>query len=135
MEIKEKDGNATIGELQVEVYWQHDARDFDGVRLSLENIYNSLGFSPNSTSIAAENIARSYLLADSAEDAARRGDFVEESGLYEEGYRKLKKAEVTLGYRNGVARMQIEWWKAFRHRRMISYYSIVQILYFIIVLL
>jgi hypothetical protein len=110
---------ATLGELQAQIYWLHDAEQFSELAYSASNIYKKLGYCEKQAETAGQLISEAYQLADEADLADRAGNPNREMQFYDEVKNKLTEVETLLGYKISIARHQMQWWRYFRHRQKI----------------
>lgn len=110
----------TLGELQAEIYWLHDAEKFTELALASANIYKKLGYSEKQAETAGKLISEAYQLADDADLAYKSDDRNREMQLYYQAKDKLTQVEATLGYQTSIAKHQIQWWLHFRHKQKLK---------------
>jgi hypothetical protein len=110
----------TLGELQAEIYWLHDAEKFTELALAAANIYQELGYSEKIAETAGKLISEAYQLADDADLAYQAGDHNREMQFYDRVKEKLTEVETILGYQNPVAIHQMQWWRHFRHKEKLQ---------------
>lgn len=110
----------TLGELQAEIYWLHDAEKFTELALAAANIYQKLGYSEKQAETAGKLISEAYQLADDADVAYQAGNYNREMQFYDEAKYKLIEVETTLGYQTSIAKHQIQWWLHFRHKQKLQ---------------
>lgn len=107
----------TLGELQTQIYWLHDAEKFAELAYSVASIYMKLGYTQQQAEIAGQLIQKAYQLSDDAALAQKAGDRDREMQLYRQIKDKLTEVETTLKYTNSIATHQMQWWMHFRHRQ------------------
>ncbi|MBD2130102.1 hypothetical protein NDI39_31340 [Microcoleus sp. ZQ-A2] len=107
----------TLGELQAQIYWLHDAEKFPELAEKAANIYKKLGYSEKQAETAGRLISEAYQLADEADEAYQAGDPNREMQFYDEVKNKLTEVETTLGYQIRIALHQMQWWRHFRHKQ------------------
>src|SRR5579883_1150845 len=110
----------TLGELQAQIYWLHDALEFAELTSAAATIYMKLGYTQQQAEIAGNLISQAYQLADNAALAQKAGDFDKEMQFYYQIKDKLTDVETTLGYQNSIAIHQMKWWMHFRHRQKLQ---------------
>jgi hypothetical protein len=110
----------TLGELQAQIYWLHDAEKFPELAYSAAKIYKKLGYSEKQAETAGQLISEAYQLADEADLAARSGNPNREMQFYDAVKNKLTEVETTLGYQTSIALHQMQWWLNFRHQQKLS---------------
>lgn len=110
----------TLGELQAEIYWLHDAEKFTELALAAASIYKKLGYSEKQAETAGKLISEAYQLADDADLAYKSDDRNREMQFYDRAKDKLTEVETTLGYQTSIARHQIQWWLHFRHKQKLQ---------------
>ena len=110
----------TLGELQAQIYWLHDAEEFTQLASVAANIYKRLGYSEKQAETAGKLISEAYRLADDADLAYQAGDPNKEMQFYDRVKDKLAEAETTLGYQASIARHQMHWWLHFRHKQKLQ---------------
>ncbi len=108
-----------LGALQAQIYWLHDAEEFDELAGVASKIYEILGHDKERAEIAGRRIGEAYQLADNAEFALKAGSAVEEMQFYTNAKEKLIQAEASLGFLTSTAEHQISWWMYFRHKKML----------------
>ncbi|YAF99224.1 MAG: hypothetical protein AB3A66_27525 (plasmid) [Nodularia sp. CChRGM 3473] len=111
---------ATLGELQAQIYWLHDAEEFTKLASAAATIYMKLGYSQKQAETASKLISEAYQLADDAALAQQAGDFDKEIEFYHQVKDKLTKVETTLGYQTSIAIHQMKWWMYFRHQQKLQ---------------
>ncbi|MCG6135151.1 MAG: hypothetical protein MET45_10870 [Nostoc sp. LLA-1] len=111
---------ATLGELQAQIYWLHDAEEFTELASAAATIYMKLGYSQQQAETAGKLISEAYKLADDAALAQQAGDFDKEMQFYHQVKDKLTQVENTLGYQTSIAIHQMQWWMYFRHRQKLQ---------------
>jgi hypothetical protein len=107
---------ATLGELQAQIYWLHDAEEFAQLALAAATIYMKLGYTQQQAQTAGNLISQAYQLSDDAVLAQKAGDFDKEMQFYHQVKDKLTQVETTLDYQTSIAIHQMKWWMYFRHR-------------------
>jgi hypothetical protein len=110
----------TLGELQAQIYWLHDAEKFPELAYSAALIYKKLGYSEKLAETAGKLISEAYQLADEADLAYQAGNPNREMQFYDEVKNKLTEVETTLGYQIHIALHQMKWWRHFRHQQKLS---------------
>ncbi|MBD2163894.1 hypothetical protein H6G04_05685 [Calothrix membranacea FACHB-236] len=110
----------TLGELQAQIYWLHDAQKFRELASAATTIYTKLGYNQQQAETAGNLISEAYQLADDAALAQQAGDSAQEMQLYYQVQEKLSKVENTLGYQTSIAIHQMKWWLYFRHRQKLK---------------
>ncbi len=110
----------TLGELQAQIYWLHDAEKFPELAYSAANIYKKLGYCEKQAETAGQLISEAYQLADEADLAAQAGNPHREMQFYDEVKNKLTEVETILGYQTSIALHQMQWWLHFRHKQKLS---------------
>jgi hypothetical protein len=110
----------TLGELQAEIYWLHDAEKFTELALAAANIYKKLGYSEKQAETAGKLISKAYQLADDADLAYQAGNRNKEMQFYAQAKDKLTEVEAILGYQTSIAKHQIQWWLHFRHKQKLQ---------------
>ncbi|MBD2576314.1 hypothetical protein [Oscillatoria sp. FACHB-1406] len=108
---------ATLGELQSQIYWLHDAENFSELALAAAQIYQKLGYGEEQAQTAGQLISEAYQLADRASLAQEAGHSDREMQFYDRVNNKLTEVEIILDYSRRIARHQMEWWRHFRHKR------------------
>lgn len=111
---------STLGQLQTQVYWLHDAEEFNQLAETVAKLYNNLGYEQKQAEIAGDLISKAYKLADEAELARKSGFLDLEIQFYNQAKEKFLQVENTLGLRKSIAEYQINWWMYFRHRNYIK---------------
>ncbi|MHC0068130.1 hypothetical protein ACWATR_35460 [Nostoc sp. UIC 10890] len=111
---------ATLGELQAQIYWLHDAEEFTELASAAATIYLKLGYTQQQAETASNLISEAYQLADDAANAQQAGDFDKEMQFYHQVKDKLIEVETTLGYQTSIAIHQMKWWMYFRHRQKLQ---------------
>ncbi|NDJ26176.1 hypothetical protein GS682_32320 [Nostoc sp. B(2019)] len=111
---------ATLGELQAQIYWLHDAEDFTELEEAAATIYMKLGYTQQQAKTAGNLISEAYQLSDDAANAQQAGDFDKEIQFYHQVKDKLTQVETTLGYQTSIAIHQMKWWMYFRHRQKLQ---------------
>jgi len=111
---------STLGKLQTQVYWLHDAEKFDELAQTVAKLYINLGYEQKQAEIAGSLISNAYQLSDEAE-LARKAGFIDKEIQF---YNKVKdifiQVESTLGLRTSIAEYQMKWWIYFRHRKCVK---------------
>jgi hypothetical protein len=110
---------ATLGDLQAQIYWLHDAEKFAELASAAATIYLKLGYTQQQAETAGNLISQAYQLADNADNAQKSGHHDEEINFYHQAKDKLTEAETTLNYQNTIAIHQMQWWMYFRHKQKI----------------
>lgn len=110
----------TLGELQTEIYWLHDAEKFEELAIAASSIYMKLGYSQEQGETAGKLISAAYQLADEADLAYKAGDFDREMQFYYQVNDKLTEVETILNYQNSIAINQMQWWLHFRHKQKLQ---------------
>lgn len=110
----------TLGELQAQIYWLHDAEKFAELATAAASIYLKLGYSQQQSATAGKLISEAYQLADDADDADQAGDCEREMEFYYQVKDKLTEVEHTLNYQNRIAIHQMQWWRYFRHKQKLQ---------------
>ncbi len=110
----------TLGELQAQIYWLHDAQKFAELAYSATSIYMKLGYTQQQAETAGQLIQKAYQLADDADLAQKAGKHDEEMQFYHQVKDKLIEVETTLNYKNTIAIHQMQWWMHFRHKQKIQ---------------
>lgn len=110
----------TLGELQAQIYWLHDAVEFTQLASTAATIYMKLGYPQEIAQTAGNLISQAYQLADDAADAQKAGDHEREMQCYHQVKDKLIQTEATLGYQTSIAIHQMKWWMHFRHRQKLQ---------------
>ncbi|MBD2730772.1 hypothetical protein H6G96_31755 [Nostoc sp. FACHB-892] len=111
---------ATLGELQAQIYWLHDAEEFTELALAAATIYMKLGYTQQQAETAGNLISQAYQLADDAALAQKAGNFDKEMQFYYQAKDKLTQVETTLVYQTSIAIHQIKWWMYFRHKQKLQ---------------
>jgi type IV secretory pathway TrbF-like protein len=111
---------ATLGELQAQIYWLHDALEFTQLASTAATIYMKLGYTTEIAQTAGNLISQAYQLADDAADAQKAGDHDREMQFYHQAKDTLVKVETTLLYQTSIALHQMKWWMHFRHRQKLQ---------------
>ncbi|MEJ6485520.1 hypothetical protein N0Y54_30175, partial [Nostoc punctiforme UO1] len=73
---------ATLGELQAQIYWLHDAEEFAELASAAATIYMKLGYTQQQSETAGNLISQAYQLSDDAVLAQEAGDFDKEIQFY-----------------------------------------------------
>jgi hypothetical protein len=107
---------ATLGELQAQIYWLHDAEKFAELASAAATIYMKLGYTQQQAETAGNLISQAYQLADDAALAQKAGNFDKEIQFYYQAKDKLTQVETTLVYQTSIAIHQMKWWMYFRIR-------------------
>ncbi|HBB35938.1 MAG TPA: hypothetical protein DDZ80_02435 [Cyanobacteria bacterium UBA8803] len=110
----------TLGELQAQIYWLHDAEKFTELALAAASIYKNLGYKEKPAETAGQLISEAYQLCDKADLAEQIGNYNQEIQFYEEVKNKLTEVETVLGYQISIARHQMQWWLHFRHQQKLQ---------------
>jgi hypothetical protein len=110
----------SLAESQAEVYWLHDAVDFQGLADTAASIYMQLGIDRSKAQEAGSRISEAYRLADEAEQAMKANEPYEEIRIYNLAKQKLEEAETLLEFPDTVAEYQINWWMYFRHKKILK---------------
>ena len=110
----------TLGELQAQIYWLHDAEKFTELGITAANIYTKLGYSQQQSATAGKLISEAYQLADEADNACQAGDDDREMQFYYQVKDKLIGVENTLNYQTSIALHQMQWWRYFRHKQKLQ---------------
>jgi hypothetical protein len=111
---------STLGKLQTQVYWLHDAEKFDELAETVAKLYHNLGYEQKQAEIAGGLISKAYQLADEAE-LARKADLIDvEIQFYNQAKENFLQVENTLGLQKSIAEYQMKWWIYFRHRNYIK---------------
>ncbi len=111
---------ATLGKLQAQIYWLHDAEKFAELASAATTIYMKLGYTQQQAETAGNLISEAYQLADDAALAQQAGDFDKEMQFYHQAKYKLIAVENTLGYQTSIAIHQVQWWMYFRHQQKLQ---------------
>ncbi|MEH1771188.1 hypothetical protein [Nostoc sp.] len=111
---------ATLGELQAQIYWLHDAEEFAQLASAVATIYMKLGYTQQQAQTAGNLISEAYQLADDAALAQQAGDFDKEMQFYYQAKDKLTQVETTLVYQTSIAIHQMKWWMYFRHKQKLK---------------
>jgi hypothetical protein len=111
---------ATLGELQAQIYWLHDAQKFAQLASAATTIYMKLGYTQQQAETAGNLISEAYELADDAANAQKPSDSDKEMQFYHQVQDKLTEVETTLGYQTSIAIHQMKWWMYFRHRQKLQ---------------
>ncbi|WP_392533096.1 hypothetical protein [Nostoc sp. C117] len=111
---------ATLGELQAQIYWLHDAEKFTELASSTATIYMKLGYTQHQAETAGNLISQAYQLADYADNAKKASHRDREMDFYHQAKDKLTEAETVLNYKNTIAIHQMQWWMYFRHKQKIQ---------------
>lgn len=111
---------ATLGELQAQIYWLHDAEKFAELASAAATIYMKLGYTQQQAEIAGNLISQAYQLSDDAVLAQKAGNFDKEMQFYDQVKYKLTQVETTLVYQTSIAIHQMKWWMYFRHRQKLQ---------------
>lgn len=111
---------ATLGELQAQIYWLHDAEDFTELASAAATIYMKLGYTQQQAETAGNLISQAYQLADDAALAQKAGNFDQEMQFYYQAKDKLTQVETTLVYQTSIAIHQMKWWMYFRHKQKLK---------------
>lgn len=106
---------ATLGELQAQIYWLHDAVEFTQLASTAATIYMKLGYTTEIAQTAGNLISQAYQLADDAADAQKAGNHDREMQFYHQAKDTLVKVETALLYQTSIALHQMKWWMNFRH--------------------
>jgi len=110
----------TLGELQAEIYWLHDALKFPELASAAATIYMKLGYTQQQAETAGNLISQAYQLADDAANAQKAGNHDREMQFYYLVKDKLTEVETTLVYQTSIAIHQMKWWMYFRHRQKLQ---------------
>ncbi|MEA5554586.1 hypothetical protein VB713_27025 [Anabaena cylindrica UHCC 0172] len=110
----------TLGELQAEIYWLHDAEKFEELAIAASSIYLKLGYSQEQAEAAGNLISQSYQLSDEADLAYKASDYDREMQFYYQVKDKLSEVEIILNYQNSIAIHQMQWWLHFRHKQKLQ---------------
>lgn len=110
---------SNLGALQAQIYWLHDAENFDELAFVVSKIYEILGHNKERAEIAGRLISEAYQLADKAESASKAGEIAKEMQFYSQAKEKLRQAESSLGFLVSTAEHQVKWWMYFRHKNML----------------
>ncbi|MBN3871556.1 MAG: hypothetical protein HWQ23_15125 [Nostoc sp. JL33] len=111
---------ATLGELQAEIYWLHDALKFAELASAAATIYMKLGYTQQQAETAGNLISQAYQLSDDAVLAQKAGDFDKEIQFYHQVKDKLTQVETILDYQTSIAIHQMKWWMYFRHKQKLK---------------
>lgn len=111
---------ATLGELQAQIYWLHDAEKFAELASAAATIYMKLGYTQQQAQTAGNLISQAYQLADDAALAQKAGNFDKEMQFYYQAKDKLTQVETTLVYQTSIAIHQMKWWMYFRHKQKLQ---------------
>ncbi|MBD2649986.1 hypothetical protein [Nostoc foliaceum] len=111
---------ATLGELQAQIYWLHDAEEFAELASAAATIYMKLGYTQQQSETAGNLISQAYQLSDDAVLAQIAGEFDKEIQFYHQVKDKLTQVETTLVYQNSIAIHQMKWWMYFRHQQKLQ---------------
>ncbi|MGF2040275.1 MAG: hypothetical protein RMZ43_034085 [Nostoc sp. CmiVER01] len=111
---------ATLGELQAQIYWLHDAEEFTELASAAATIYMKLDYTQQQAETAGKLISEAYQLADDAANAQKADDFDKEIQFYHQIKNKLIQVETILGYQTSIAIHQMKWWMYFRHRQKLQ---------------
>ncbi|MHC5854977.1 hypothetical protein [Nostoc sp.] len=111
---------ATLGELQAQIYWLHDAEDFTELTSAVATIYRKLGYTQEQAETAGNLISQAYQLSDNAALAQKAGNFDKEMQFYYQVKDKLTQVETTLVYQTSIAIHQMKWWMYFRHKQKLQ---------------
>lgn len=111
---------ATLGELQAQIYWLHDAEEFAELASAAATIYMKLGYTQQQAETAGNLISEAYQLADDAANAQKASDFDKEMQFYNQVKNKLTEVETILGYQTRIAIHQMKWWMYFRHKQKLQ---------------
>ncbi|MEH2164913.1 MAG: hypothetical protein V7K38_28635 [Nostoc sp.] len=111
---------ATLGELQAQIYWLHDAKEFTELASAAATIYLKLGYTQQQAETAGNLVSEAYQLADDAANAQKASDFDKEMQFYHQVKDKLTEVETTLGYQTSIAIHQMKWWMYFRHKQKLQ---------------
>lgn len=111
---------ATLGELQSQIYWLHDAENFSELALAAAQIYQKLGYREEQAQTVGQLISEAYQLADRANLAQEAGNAHQEMQFYNQVNDKLTEVETRLNYSRRMAKHQMEWWRHFRHKRKLQ---------------
>ncbi|WP_414753108.1 hypothetical protein [Anabaena sp. CCY 9910] len=115
----------TLGELQAQIYWLHDAENFAELASAATTIYLKLGYTQQQAEKSGNLISEAYKLSDEAVFAQKAGDFVKEMQFYHRVKDKFIQVETTLGYQKSIAVHQMKWWMYFRHKR--KYHTVIHL--------
>jgi len=110
----------SLGELQAEIYWLHDAEKFAELTAVAASIYMKLGYTQQQAQTAGKLISEAYQLSDDADLAYKAGNYNEENLFYDQARDKLIKVEAVLNYQKSIAKHQIKWWIHFRHKQKLQ---------------
>jgi hypothetical protein len=111
------DKATTLGELQAQIYWLHDAEKFPELASAAATIYLTLGYTQQQAKTAGNLISEAYQLADEAVFAQKAGNLDKEMQFYHQIKNKLTQVEIVLGYQTSIAIHQMKWWMYFRHKK------------------
>ena len=111
---------ATLGELQAQIYWLHDAEEFAELASAATTIYRKLGYTQQQAETAGKLISEAYQLADDAANAQKVTDSDKEMQFYQQAKNKLTEVETILGYQTSIAIHQIKWWMYFCHKQKLK---------------
>lgn len=111
---------ATLGELQAQIYWLHDAEEFAQLASAAAIIYMKLGYTQQQAETAGNLISEAYQLSDDAVFAQKAGNFDKEIQFYHQVKDKLTQVETTLDYKTSIAIHQMKWWMYFRHKQKLQ---------------
>jgi hypothetical protein len=111
---------ATLGELQAQIYWLHDAEEFAQLASAAATIYMKLGYPQQQAETAGNLISQAYQLSDDAVLAQQAGNFDKEMQFYHQVKYKLTQVETTLVYQTSIAIHQMKWWMYFRHKQKLQ---------------
>ncbi len=112
--------SATLGELQAQIYWLHDAEKFTELASAAATIYMKLGYTQQQAETAGKLISEAYQLSDDAVVAQKSGYFDKEMQFYHQVKDKLIEVENTLHYHTSIAIHQMQWWLYFRHKQKVK---------------
>ncbi|UKO96246.1 hypothetical protein [Nostoc sp. UHCC 0870] len=110
----------TLGELQAQIYWLHDAEKFTELASAAATIYMKLGYAQQQAETAGNLISEAYQLSDMAVLVQKAGDYDQEISYYYQIKDKFTQVETILGYRTSIAIHQIKWWMYFRHQQKLK---------------
>lgn len=110
----------TLGELQAQIYWLHDAENFSELASAAATIYIKLGYTQQQAETAGKLISQAYQLSDDAVLAQKAGNFDKEIQFYHQVKDKLTQVETTLVYQTSIAIHQMKWWMYFRYRQKLQ---------------
>jgi hypothetical protein len=110
----------TLGELQAQIYWLHDAENFTELAKAASSIYMKIGYTEAQAETAGRLISAAYQLADEADLAYKAGNHHEEVQFYDQVKDKLTEVESILGYQTSIAIHQMQWWLHFRHKQKLQ---------------